>query len=97
MTPAPTRTAPCGVCGRPVAQREMRTGLRAAITWWQPDAHTAPCGAPCAAGGVTGRTAAALADALARTHRATSCGTVGCGGGTAGAGARGAATTGSAS
>lgn len=97
MTPAPTRTAPCGVCGRPVAQREMRTGLRAAITWWQPDAHPAPCGASCAAGGVSGRTAAALADALAHTHRATSCGTAGCGGGTAGAGARGAATTGSAS
>lgn len=87
MTPAPTRTAPCGVCGRPVAQREMRAaaGPHAGLTWWQPDAHTAPCGAPCAAGGVTGRSAAALADALARTHRATSCGTAGCGGGTAGA------------
>lgn len=49
-----TRRGLCSVCGIEVDQEEVRMlagRLRSGSTWWEPQAHRAPCGAHCAGGG----------------------------------------------
>ena len=81
-----TRVQPCSVCGVEMEHRE-NFGLRDDLpTWWSPERHKAPCGAPCMGGGVRPLRAEERppgVSGIAHVHRATSCGAPGCGGGTA--------------
>jgi len=81
-----TRVQPCSVCGVEMEHRE-NFGLRDDLpTWWSPERHKAPCGAPCMGGGVRPLRAEERppgVSGIAHSHRATACGAPGCGGGTA--------------